>query len=378
MKSHSVTRQVTAPVTLTASKVGKVTPGNAVREVRDAVCPGLRLAVQPTGVRSWVVRYWLNKRHGKVTLGKWPAMGLATARIKARAVLDKVSLGIDPRQQAADTFEAAVADYHARHTAKLRATTRQYVTRELAVASKYWRGRKLVSITRRDVIAITDEVEKRGGSARMTMLKTLSAFFRWCMSRDLIGASPSVGVKRDKYVARERTLTDDELRAVWNAAERQGAAWGALVKLLALTAMRRNEAAKLQWSEIIEDAIELPPERTKTATRLNVPITPAVRKLLDTLPRTGPYVFKGKNALHVSGTTEDMLDVKLATPWVLHDLRRTVASGMQKLGVPHEVIDAALGHKVRGVSGVYMKHDYAAEVAAAFEKWSNHVATLTA
>lgn len=377
MKSHSVTRQVTSPVTLTANSVAKVTPGNAVSEIRDAICPGLRLIVYPSGARSWVARFWLNKRHHKVTLGKWPALGLAAARIKARKALSDVAEGRDPRQRDADTFEAAVADYHARYTVKLRATTRQYVTRELAVASKYWRGRKLASITRRDVIAITDEVENRGGSARMTMLKTLSAFFRWCMPRDLIGASPSVGVRREKYVARERTLTDDELVTVWRAAERQGGAWGALVRLLALTAMRRNEAAKLQWSEVGEDAIELPPERTKTATRLKVPITPGVRKILDALPRTGPYVFKGKNALHVSGTVEEMIGVELATHFTLHDLRRTVASGMQKLGVPFEVIEACLGHRIRGTAGVYQRHSFEPEMREAFTKWSAHIETIT-
>lgn len=371
MKSRKITAQVTAPVTFKANTVAKVPSGNAVREVRDAICPGLRLIVYPSGKRSWAVRYWLNREHWKFTLGKWPAMGLATARIRAREVLDKVSLGTDPRQQAADTFEAAVDLYHEHHTAKLRPTTRQYVTRELATASKYWRGRALVSISRRDVIAITDEVRKRGGSARGTMLKVLTAFFKWCLSRDMVPASPTVGVTREKYVPRARTLTDDELVAVWRNAD-------AFVRLLALTGMRRNEAAKLEWSEIGEDEIELPPERTKTAQRLKVPITPAIRRLLDGVERRGPYVWRGAKPLHVSGTTEDMLGVKLATHFVLHDLRRTFASGLQKLGVRFEVIEAALGHKIKGVAGTYQKYDYEPEVRVAFAKWAAHVEKITA
>lgn len=368
MKSHSVTRQVTVPVTLTANSVGKVTPGNAVSEIRDALQPGLRLVVYPSGARSWVARFWLNKRHHKVTLGKWPALGLAAARIKARKALSDVAEGRDPRQRDADTFEAAVADYQARHVSKLRATTRQYVTRELAAASKYWRGRKLASITRRDVIAITDDAEKRGGSARGTLLKVLSSFFRWCLSRDLIPASPAVGVTREKYVPRERTLTDDELRTVWLAAD-------GFVRLLIATGMRRNECAGLQWSEIGEDVIELPPERVKTALRLRVPITPLMRDILDKVERRGDYVWLGSKPLHVWGTTAGL---GVAAHWTLHDLRRTMASGMARLGVPFDIVERSLGHKIKGVAGVYQKYDYAPEIAAAFGKWSEHVAAITA
>jgi integrase len=367
MKSHSVTRQVTAPVTLTANSVAKVTPGNAVGEIRDAICPGLRLIVYPSGARSWVARFWLNKRHHKVTLGKWPALGLAAARIKARKALSDVAEGRDPRQRDADTFEAAVADYHVRHTPKLRATTRQYITRELAVASKYWRGRTLASITRRDVIAITDDAEKRGGAARGTLLKTLSAFFRWCLSRDLIGASPSVGVRREKYVPRERTLTDDELVTVWSNGD-------GFVRFLIVSGMRRNECAGLIWSEIGETEIELPPERVKTGLRLRVPVTPLMRDILDKVERRGPYVWRGAKPLHVSGTTAAL---GVADHWTLHDLRRTMASGMARLGVPFDIVERALGHKIKGVAGVYQKYDYAAECRDAFERWSAHVAAIT-
>jgi integrase len=355
-------------------------PGAAVREVRDAIVPGLRLTVQRSGAKSWCIRYWLNKHHHKMTLGPYPRLSLAAARITARAALEKVELGVDPRHAdtGGETFADAVAAYHKRRTGKLRPTTAQYVKRELEIAEKFWQGRTVASITRKDVIALTDRAEDRGVAARGTMLKVLSAFFKFCEGRDLIAVSPARGVERYAAVKRDRFLDDGEIVTVWKAADKIGGAWGAFTRLLILTGMRRNEAAKLEWAEVGEDAIKLSKERVKTDTPLRVPLTPAMRKVLDALPRNGRYVLCGSHPLYVTRTAEEILGVKLAKHWTWHDLRRSFATGLQRLSIPFEVIEAACNHVVKGVAGVYQQHEFESEIADALEKWSAHIEAVTA
>jgi hypothetical protein len=231
--------------------------------------PGLRLVVQPTGVKSWAVRYSLNGRKVKHTLGSYPVLSLADARERGRDVLKLVAKGEDPRQHDTDTpdvFEKSVETYLKIEVPKRRPSTRRYVHRELGRAVEEWRGRPLKSIVRRDVIAAVDKACARGDYAANTFLKCVAAFFHWCESRDLIQQSPARGVKKPgKSVERDRVLDDNELRAVWKAADKTGGPSGALVKLLILTGARRDEIASLQWSEIVGGEIRLPKERTKTS-----------------------------------------------------------------------------------------------------------------
>ena len=358
------------PSILTAPNVERAKPGSKRIEVRDGLLPNFWLFIHPSGRKSFGVRYSLGGRRVKHILGSYPGLGLAAARDKARKVFEQLEAGHDPRAPEAEaaTVADAVTLYQERHVAKLRPTTAQYVKRELAIASDAWRGRALASITRRDVIALTDQIEKRGQNARNTSLKVLSSFFRFCEGRDLIGSSPARGMKRLGTMTRDRILSDAELAIVWKHAD-------AFVKLLILTGCRRNEIAKLEWSEVGADVIELPPDKTKTAMRLRVPITPAMRRILDDLPRRGCYVLKGAKPLHVSGTTAGF---GVAEHWTLHDLRRSFASGLQRLGIRFEVIEAALNHKVKGIAGTYQKYDFEPEIKAALEKWSNHLIQITA
>jgi integrase len=363
---------------LTAQSVERIKPGPVRIEVRDALVPGLRFIIQSTGARSWAVRYSLNGHRHKHTLAPYPRLGLADAREAARAALKEVALGNDPSRVADASLTAAVALYKEKHVAKLRPTTAQYIRRELDHAVEHWPGKELSDITRRDVIALTDAIERRGVSARNTSLKVLSAFFRFCESRDLIGSSPARGMKRLGTMTRDRILSDAELAIVWNAADKINGPFGAFTKLLVLTGARRNEIGKLEWSEVGADVIELPPDKVKTAMRLRIPLTATMRAVLDSLPKSGRYVLCGSHSLHVSGTAVEILKVELAEQWTWHDLRRSFASGLQRLGIRFEVIEAALNHKVKGIAGTYQKYDFEPEVKVALELWSAHVARLVA
>jgi integrase len=371
---------------LTAHGVEKAKGGKARREIVDAAVPGLRLVVQPSGAKSWAFRYSFNhagtkSRHHKKTLGRWPGMSLGDAREAAQGALRVLGRGIDPSHPGVtgDSLSAAIASYKRLHVAGLRPTTRSYVNRMLDLAATAWSSRPLNEIKRRDVIALVDVAAERGPNVGNCCLQVVSAFFAWCLSRDLVEFNPATGVRRvAKPPVRERVLDDVELIAVWNAADKVGGRYGAFTKMLMLTGCRRDEIARLEPGEIRDDAIELPAHKVKTGKSHRIALTPMMRQVLDALPKTNMrYVLTGTDAPISHGDAPKKAIVTSIAPWRFHDLRRSFATGLARLGVAPHVIELALNHRPRGIVAIYQKHRYDAEVKAAFELWSRHVGSLT-
>ncbi len=191
-----------------------------------------------------------------------------------------------------------------------------------------------------------------------------------------------------------RTLTDDELWHVWRAADADGWPFGVLVKLLILTGQRRDEVSGMRWSEINLGAAvwTIPKTRAKNDIEHEVPLQPRPRfqsiKLYTRTSSAADLVFttNGTNAVSGFSRAKRRLDKAIAkqarqplAPWVLHDLRRTVATGLQRLGVRLEVTEAVLNHisgSRSGIVGVYQRHDYRAEKAQALQVWSTHVMSV--
>jgi integrase len=251
-----------------------------------------------------------------------------------------------------------------------------------------WKGRSVHDIRRRDVIPLVEGIAVARPILANRMLAALSKFFRWAVARDLITASPVTGVERPTVeVARDRYLDDGEIAQLWAACDPALGTGGAFVKMLLLTGCRRNEVARMNWSEI--DANQrlflLPAERSKNKLAHSVPLTPQAWGIIESMPRISDYVFaaaRGDGAINCFGVIKDKLDAKLkfAKPWRLHDTRRSVASGMQRLGVRLEVIEAALGHtsgSFKGIVGTYQRHDFPVERRIALEKWADHIEQLT-
>ena len=353
-------------------------------EIVDEKVQGLRLVIQLSGVKSWAVRYSFARRKRKITIGPFPRIGLAAARERAASIIEQVDRGIDPalaktRGVATDeSFEAHADLYDKLHVSTLRPATAAYVRRELDAAKVAWRGRALVSITKQDVVALLDAVKPNGKHAENTRRKVLASFFNWSSDRAAIDVAPTSGLKKNKVKKRERFLDDAELKLVWAGAEKVNGKYGALVKLLILTGCRRNEIARLEWSEVKADCIMLPPERTKTDEAFRIALTPAMRKILDTFPRTGKYVLtRNGNPLSANDRAKNLIDVKLDQPWRFHDLRRSFRTGLARIGVPVQVAEKCLNHKLAGILAIYDQHDYADEMKAAWEKWSTHIEALT-
>jgi integrase len=376
------------PVTLTDRVVQQAKAKPARVEIADAVLPGLYLIVQPTGVKSWAVRYRVGDRTRKLTLqGRHPVLSLAKAREAARIALASVTDGGDPAATkhagtpADDTLAAYIALYRDKHVSTVRSGTAANINRELEHMQDAWPGRTLRSISKKDVVAVIDKAMKRGPSAGVMAWKVAKAFFAWCEAREDDFASPARSIRKPaKERSRERVLDDAELKLTWEAADCEGGPAGALVKMLILTGARRNEITELARDEIKAEAIELPGERTKNRFPHTIPLTPLMRRVLEGLPCTGKFVLNGQDRPFGdhSGAKEKITPA--IRPWTLHDLRRSFASGLQRLGVAPHIVELALNHRTgtfSGVAGIYQRHRYAKEVRDAFELWSQHIETLT-
>ena len=172
-------------------------------------------------------------------------------------------------------------------------------------------------------------------------------------------------------------MEDRELRAVWVAAGEQGYPHGHFVKLLMLTALRRDEAAHLRRSEVVDGIIRLPGERTKNGNPHVLPLSQAAKDLLEGCP-PGPYYFVGsREGQPFKSFARGKAALDKLTPdvgeWTLHDLRRTAASLMQRAGVRFEAIEATLNHTIKGVAGVYQRHNFIEEKTDALERLASLV-----
>jgi integrase len=234
------------------------------------------------------------------------------------------------------------------------------------------------------VIAVLDAIADRGAATKARQTHShLNRFFRWCVERDVLTVNPMTGLKRGEAKSRDRVLTDKELSAVWQAAPKIGLL-GTAVRLLILTGARREEITQLRWSEIQGDEIHLEGDRTKNGEAHIIPITTTARAILDRLPRIADsdFVFTNNGVKPIVAWARpkaDLDDLSGVTGWRIHDLRRTLATGMQKLGVGLQVVETVLGHvsgSRAGIVGIYQRHDFAVEKRKAVEQWGDHVMTL--
>jgi integrase len=385
---------------LTIRSVEAMKTGPARQEIPDSFLPGLYLIAQPSGAKGWAVRYRHQGTPRKLTLGSYPALGLKDARELAAKALRSVAEGRDPgrekilaRAAKADSVDRIVEEFFERHVRRSnRPRTAQETERLLRQhVLPRWRGRMVLEITRRDVLAVLDRVVDGGAPiAANRVLAAVRKFFNWCVARDILAASPCAGVKPPSAErARDRVLSDDELRLVWAAAEKLGGTFGPLVKLLALTGQRRDEVARMRWDELDLDARlwTLPAGRTKNNQPHEVPLSKAAFAVLQRVPRIteSPFVFTSNGgASPASGYSKNKrrLDALLPAdmpPWRLHDLRRTCASGLARLGINLPVIEKVLNHtsgSFAGVTGVYQKYSFADEKRAALERWGDFIADL--
>lgn len=384
---------------LTAAAVERLkAPPTGQVDYFDSAYPGLALRVSASGVRSWV---YFGRVHGKlrrVTLGRSPAMNLAEARRKAGETAENMRQGVNPttaKRIAAgsnrDTAEAVIAEWLTRDQGQNRskAEVERVFARNILPE---WRGRKITTITRRDALDITDAVADRGA---VTMARRLHAhlhrLFRWCVGRGIIEANPMADApKPGAIVSRNRVLTEAELAVLWRAAGALPYPFGPIFKLLMLTAARREEIGALRWAEVNDNQIQLAGDRSKNGEPRAIPLSPPAMSLLAAVPRMArsPYVFTTTGNTPVSGWSraKEVLNRTAAeinggplAPWRIHDIRRSAATGLQRLGVGLQTIETVLGHiggSRAGVVGTYQRHAFEAESRAALQMWAREIARI--
>jgi integrase len=387
---------------LTVKAIENFKPGASRREVPDGDVRGLYLQIFPSGKASWAFRYRFGGRTRKLTIGASPEIGLKDARDLARAAHLQIASGEDPGavKQAArtatkalparDMVEKVAAQFLARHVKNLAAATRIEVGRIIAKEIlPTFRGRRLSEIKRPDVIEWLDGIVDRPAPiAANRALGWLKGLCNFAVERGVLDVSPIAGIKAPApETPRDRVLSDDELKAVWEAADALEPVYAGFIKLLILTGQRLREVSEMEWKEIDLEAKlwTLPGVRAKNSIEHVIPLSDQAVEILKALPRIAgsDFVFtiNGRSPIHGTHLVKRRID-KLAPPmppWVLHDIRRTVASGMARLGINLPVIEKLLNHvsgSFAGIVGVYQRHSFADEKRAAMAAWARHVEAL--
>jgi integrase len=368
---------------LTQAAIEKMKPTAARREIPDGLVAGLYLVQQPSGARSWAVRYRHAGKPAKFTLGPWPAVTIAKAREFGRDAIIAVKQGRDPSKErkaakaktiaaAADTVKAICEEYLLREGKKLRTVHQRERILERLVYPVLG-AKQIEAVKRSDIIRLLDQIEDENGP-RMAheVLAILRKIMNWYATRSDEFRSPIIrgmGRVNAKERARARILTDDELRHVW-AATSAAEPFPSFIRFLLLTAARRAEAAAMRWSELDGADWTLPAARNKTKVDLVRPLSTAARAVLARLPRIGPFVFSrtGDSALSGISFFKTEFDIVCGvTDWRPHDLRRTARSLMSRAGVLSDHAERCLGHVIGGVRGVYDRYEYHAEKKHAYE-----------
>jgi integrase len=369
---------------LTTASIGalKLDTGIADKIVFDADVPGFGIRLRASGARTWIYQYKIGGRTRRLVLGQVSAIKLAKARDIAADLHAKVRLGGDPAsekranvRQANNTFGVLVERFLDQYRARPRTMTE--VQRYLYRYASPLHPAPLGAISLRDIADLLGKVDNAAGPATANRMRaSLSACFSWGMREGLATANPVINTNKREEQTRDRVLSNEELRRVWNAAGDD--VFGTIIKLLILTGQRRNEIGELNWSEIdfTNGALNLPAARTKNKRPHNVPLGTTSRALLEKWPRTGDRVFSFASWSFAKRALDERCGV---SDWTIHDLRRTVATGMADIGIPPHIIEAVInhvsGHK-GGVAGIYNRSSYATEKAAALARWDEHVTSI--
>jgi integrase len=369
----------------------------------DDDLPGFGFRLRAGGSRTWIAQYRLGKKQRRLPLGTVQETDLAEARQKARVALAKVALGIDPAMerfeslaQAAVTFGSVVERYLAHAKAKLKPRSYAEVERHLKQHWKPLHEMALANVMRPNVATQLNNIASDNGPFAANRARAaLSALFSWAIGEGIADANPVVGTnKATDEVSRDRVLSSEELGLIWQQAG--DGEYGAIVRLLILTGQRREEVAGMLRRELTDDLWTIGSDRTKNGLPHKVPLAAEAEGIVSAIARRderelvfgsreGPFSGWSKAKAALDGRLLTALRKKHGenaklTPWRLHDLRRTVSTGMAELGIAPHVIEAVLnhisGHKA-GVAGVYNRATYAPEKRTALTLWAEHVKAVT-
>jgi integrase len=359
---------------------------------------GFGIRVSPRGAKAWIWVYHFAGRSRRMTLGAYPVMGLADARIKLADARKLLERGIDPgdrevqARKAEHTAEtlAELADTYLDKWARPRkrsAVEDERILRKDVIPA--WGRRKAQDIARKDVIALLDRIIDRGSPiAANRTLAVVRRMFGWAVSRDIILANPCAAVKAPgKENRRDRVLSADEIVSLWRSLDNPETPISQPIRLALkfqlVTAQRKGEVINAEWSEFDfgEGVWTIGARRTKNAMPHRVPLSQLALAVLDEIRAVAPgrevrWLFlsprregpiTGPAVDHAMRDNRKTLGTGDATP---HDLRRTAASHMTSIGISRLVVSKILNHAEPGITAVYDRHSYDREKRTALNAWS--------
>jgi integrase len=343
---------------------------------------GLYIRITPKGAKSFVVVCTgLDGKQVWKVIGRTDTMSIEKAREEARRVIGAIHAGAD--LAGAQSFAAVADEWLKRHAKNLRSIShkRGHLRNHILPA---WSGRKFEEIRRHDVVKLLDHIEDTAGAgAADNVLNTLSSICHWYSIRHENYVVPTVkGMRRtsQKERARERILNDEEIRAVWKAAEANGV-FGAFVRLALLTAQRREKVASMRWEDVSVDGVwSIPSESREKTNAEKLPLPAVAVDIIRSQNKMAgnPFVLPGRGAARFNsfGRGKEGLDAKVKEMigaelphWTIHDCRRTARSLMSRAGIDFFTAERVLGHAVGGIiAQTYDRHDHQEQKGAALVK----------
>jgi integrase len=387
--------------TLTAKAVEKMrSDPNRRLEIPDGLLPGLYLIVQPSGAKSWAIRFRANGKTAKLTLGRFPAIELAKARELAREQIEAVARGRDP---AAEKRATKATRQEIALPTTVGGLCDRYIEQHLKPNVRRWENARgeidnhirprlgrlaLTALTRAHVREMAREVGEAYPVAANRALARLRAVLNWAVAEDLVEANVAAGIKRPtREYPVDRILSDTELRAVWEATDTFNYPAREFAQLLILSGQRRDDVRLMHWDEVDLEtrAWTISAERYKSRRPHLVPLPDAMIDILKALPFKGGggYVLSldgGARAYGNAQRPKGLLDKAAnVTGWTWHDLRRTFRTGLSRLGIREDIAERAVGHSVGGRLGAtYNLYEFAEEKRLALDAWARHVTGLAA
>jgi len=373
-------------VNFTDAWLRKLKPPVEREDFRDRGTRGLQLRSSPSGVKTFSFVFRLGSKMGRATLGRHPDVDLKFARTKADEFRKLVSQGIDPRSEKRTkrrlqemTVELMVHEFIQTYAKPKNSSWKQAESNLRLYLSNFYGTQPISEVTRADIHQVLDDLIARDKqTAANRALAHIRKFFGWLVERGYLNHSPADHIKpRHKESERDRVLNDTEIKAIWNAAEAMSGPYSVWLKLLLLCGQRRVETASMRRSQIIDGSWHLSATDTKNKQPHIIPLPNQAQRLVNQLlEKEGNFLIKsGRNGDHpVNGFSKAKLQMDRLSGvenWKFHDLRRTVATNLTKLGIDRLILQKIINHSERGVTQIYDRYSYMDEKREALQKWAD-------
>ena len=379
---------MTNEVNFTDAWLRKLKPPEKRKDFRDKTTRGLQLRSSPSGVKTFSFVFRLGSKMGRATLGKYPDIELRSARDKADEFRRFVTQGIDPRiekrtrRTQQEMTVALMAEEFIESYAKPKNSSWKQAEINLRLYLSYPLGKRSINeITRQDIHMILDNLMARNKpTSANRALAHIRKFFGWLVERGHLEHSPADHIKpRYREQERERVLSDSEIKTIRVAAESLSQPYNAWIQLLLLCGQRRLETASMRRSQIIDGCWHLSGDDTKNKQAHIIPLSRQAQTLVDhLLEQDGNYLIKtgrtGDKSINGFSKAKIQIDrLSQVQGWKFHDIRRTVATNLAKLGTDRLLLQKIINHSETGATKIYDRYSYMDEKREALQKWADRL-----